>query len=225
MFPTCRKPEDPWDRRHACAGHRLGVRHLCYATTGLCRIEPCRCSLPFPVNQMFQFESATARAGRSPRSSAHTPEHSVWGDAPSLVCSCFREHSAPSFDGGMMRMRAFRRRIHSRIVISVRRPSRQARSSRAKRFQSQARIHQQAGQIDPQSMAIVEYKLPESARPRRIAVDASDKIISRIIRAESLGRLDPATGAVKCGLRRRSELRSLRNRYHADGRFGTANRE
>ena len=51
--------------------------------------------------------------------------------------------------------------------------------------------------IDPQSMAIVEYKLPESARPRRIAVDASDKIYFTDYESGNLGRLDPATGAVK----------------------------
>src|SRR5712664_348346 len=51
--------------------------------------------------------------------------------------------------------------------------------------------------IDPQSMAIVEYKLPEGARPRRIAVDASDKIYFTDYQSGNLGRLDPATGAVK----------------------------
>ena len=51
--------------------------------------------------------------------------------------------------------------------------------------------------IDPQSMAIVEYKLPESARPRRIAVDAADMIYFTDYQGGNLGRLDPATGAVK----------------------------
>src|SRR5437867_7378007 len=51
--------------------------------------------------------------------------------------------------------------------------------------------------IDPQSMAIVEYKLPESARPRRIAVDASDNVYFTDYESGNLGRLDPATGAVK----------------------------
>ena len=52
-------------------------------------------------------------------------------------------------------------------------------------------------QIDPQSMAIIEYKLPESARPRRIAVDARDRIYFTDYQSGNLGRLVPATGAVK----------------------------
>jgi len=51
--------------------------------------------------------------------------------------------------------------------------------------------------IDPQSMEITEYKLPESARPRRMAIDAEDKIYFTDYNGGNLGRLDPVTGAVK----------------------------
>src|SRR5260370_22517530 len=51
--------------------------------------------------------------------------------------------------------------------------------------------------IDPQSMEITEYKLPESARPRRMAINAEDKIYCTDYNGGNLGRLDPATGAVK----------------------------
>ncbi len=51
--------------------------------------------------------------------------------------------------------------------------------------------------IDPQTMGITEYKLPEGARPRRMAIDASDNIYFTDYNGGNLGRLDPATGAVK----------------------------
>jgi virginiamycin B lyase len=51
--------------------------------------------------------------------------------------------------------------------------------------------------IDPQSMEITEYKLPESARPRRMAIDAEDRIYFTDYNGGNLGRLDPRTGAVK----------------------------
>ena len=51
--------------------------------------------------------------------------------------------------------------------------------------------------IDPQTMAITEFKLPEGARPRRMAIDAQDKIYFTDYEGGNLGRLDPATGAVK----------------------------
>jgi virginiamycin B lyase len=51
--------------------------------------------------------------------------------------------------------------------------------------------------IDPQSMAITEFKLPEGARPRRMAIDAEDKIYFTDYEGGNLGRLDPATGTVK----------------------------
>jgi virginiamycin B lyase len=51
--------------------------------------------------------------------------------------------------------------------------------------------------IDPQTMAISEYKLPESARPRRMAIDARDNIYFTDFQGGNLGRLDPASGAVR----------------------------
>jgi virginiamycin B lyase len=51
--------------------------------------------------------------------------------------------------------------------------------------------------IDPQSMEITEYKLLESARPRRMAIDAQDRIYFTDYNGGNLGRLDPGTGAVK----------------------------
>jgi virginiamycin B lyase len=46
-------------------------------------------------------------------------------------------------------------------------------------------------------MAITEFKLPEGARPRRMAIDAEDRIYFTDYEGGNLGRLDPATGAVK----------------------------
>src|SRR5258708_35903917 len=51
--------------------------------------------------------------------------------------------------------------------------------------------------IDPQTMAITEFTLPEGARPRRMAIDAQDQIYFTDYEGGNLGRLDPATGAVK----------------------------
>jgi virginiamycin B lyase len=51
--------------------------------------------------------------------------------------------------------------------------------------------------IDPQTMAITEYKLPESTRPRRMAIDASDNVYFTDFQGGNLGRLDPMSGAVK----------------------------
>jgi virginiamycin B lyase len=51
--------------------------------------------------------------------------------------------------------------------------------------------------IDPQTMALTDFKLPEAARPRRLAIDAQDRIYFTDYEGGNLGRLDPATGAVK----------------------------
>src|SRR2546427_7132968 len=49
--------------------------------------------------------------------------------------------------------------------------------------------------IDPQTMEITEFKLPEGARPRRMAIDASDNIYFTDYNGGNLGRVDPAPGA------------------------------
>jgi virginiamycin B lyase len=51
--------------------------------------------------------------------------------------------------------------------------------------------------IDPKSMEITEYLLPTGTRPRRLVIDASDKIYFTDYERGNLGRLDPASGAVK----------------------------
>jgi virginiamycin B lyase len=52
--------------------------------------------------------------------------------------------------------------------------------------------------VDPSSMAIREFVLPDSAaRPRRLAIDAKDQIWFTDYARGYLGRLDPATGTVK----------------------------
>jgi len=51
--------------------------------------------------------------------------------------------------------------------------------------------------IDPQTMAITEYALPEGARPRRMAIDASDRVYFTDFSEGHLGRLDLTSGAVK----------------------------
>jgi len=43
------------------------------------------------------------------------------------------------------------------------------------------------GKIDPATMGITEYKLPEGARPRRLAISADDKIYLRTSRVEIWG--------------------------------------
>jgi virginiamycin B lyase len=51
--------------------------------------------------------------------------------------------------------------------------------------------------IDPTTMAIMEFKLPERARPRRLAMASDDQVYFTDFKSGNLGRLDPATGAVK----------------------------
>jgi virginiamycin B lyase len=51
--------------------------------------------------------------------------------------------------------------------------------------------------IDPQSMAIKEYNLPDSARPRRLAIAADDTVYFTDFKSGHLGVLDTSTGAVK----------------------------
>jgi virginiamycin B lyase len=52
------------------------------------------------------------------------------------------------------------------------------------------------GRIDPDTMAITEYRLPKGARPRRIAITADDMVWYTDYRRGYLGRLDPASGKV-----------------------------
>lgn len=51
--------------------------------------------------------------------------------------------------------------------------------------------------IDPKTLDIREYSLPEGVRPRRIAIDAMDRIYFTDFERGHLGRLDPKTGTVK----------------------------
>jgi virginiamycin B lyase len=51
--------------------------------------------------------------------------------------------------------------------------------------------------IDPGTMGITEYSLPEGARPRRMAIDANDRVYFTDFNEGHLGRLDLTTGAVK----------------------------
>ena len=51
--------------------------------------------------------------------------------------------------------------------------------------------------IDPSTMQITEYTLPEGARPRRMAIAADDKVYFTDYEGGNLGRLDPQTRAVK----------------------------
>ncbi len=51
--------------------------------------------------------------------------------------------------------------------------------------------------IDPQTMEITEFTLPEGARPRRMAIDASDRVYFTDFSGGHLGRLDMTSGAVK----------------------------
>jgi virginiamycin B lyase len=51
--------------------------------------------------------------------------------------------------------------------------------------------------IDPQTMAITEFKLPEGVRPRRIALGANDAIYFTDYAGGHLGRLDLSSGTVK----------------------------
>jgi virginiamycin B lyase len=45
-------------------------------------------------------------------------------------------------------------------------------------------------------MAIHDYDLPSEVRPRRLAIDAQDRVYFSDFKSGHLGRLDPATGAV-----------------------------
>jgi virginiamycin B lyase len=51
--------------------------------------------------------------------------------------------------------------------------------------------------IDPTTMAITEFKVPETARPRRLAIASDDQVYFTDFKSGNLGRLNPATGAVK----------------------------
>jgi virginiamycin B lyase len=51
--------------------------------------------------------------------------------------------------------------------------------------------------IDPQTMDITEYMLPEGARPRRMAIDSNDRVYFTDFSEGHLGRLDMTSGAVK----------------------------
>ncbi len=51
--------------------------------------------------------------------------------------------------------------------------------------------------IDPKTMAITEYLLPEGVRPRRMAIDAQDRVYFTDYERGHLGRLDPKSGEVK----------------------------
>jgi virginiamycin B lyase len=51
--------------------------------------------------------------------------------------------------------------------------------------------------IDPQTMTIHEYTLPEGVRPRRMAIDATDCVYFTDFSHGHLGRLDPKSGEVK----------------------------
>jgi virginiamycin B lyase len=51
--------------------------------------------------------------------------------------------------------------------------------------------------INPQTLAISEYKLPESVRPRRLAIAADDTVYFTDFKSGHLGTLNTATGAVK----------------------------
>lgn len=51
--------------------------------------------------------------------------------------------------------------------------------------------------IDPKTMKITEYALPESARPRRLAIAADDTVYFTDFKSGHLGRLNMSTGEVK----------------------------
>jgi virginiamycin B lyase len=52
-------------------------------------------------------------------------------------------------------------------------------------------------EIDPKTMALTEHKLPEGARPRRLAIAADDRVYYSDFARGYLARFDPATGEVK----------------------------
>ncbi len=51
--------------------------------------------------------------------------------------------------------------------------------------------------IDPKTMAIREYALPEGVRPRRMAIDATDRVYFTDYERGHLGQLDPKNSEVK----------------------------
>jgi virginiamycin B lyase len=53
------------------------------------------------------------------------------------------------------------------------------------------------GSIDPKTMAIHDYDLPKEVRPRRLAIDAQDRVYFSDFKSGHLGRLHPKTGEVK----------------------------
>jgi len=77
--------------------------------------------------------------------------------------------------------------------------------------------------INPQTMEIKEYVLPEGARPRRMAIDASDRVYFTDFSGGHLGRLDLGSGAVKMweSLAARNQLR-MASRLRLTEWFGTA---
>jgi virginiamycin B lyase len=53
------------------------------------------------------------------------------------------------------------------------------------------------GSVNPKSLEITEYTLPESARPRRLAIAADDTVYFTDFKSGHLGRLNMSTGEVK----------------------------
>lgn len=53
------------------------------------------------------------------------------------------------------------------------------------------------GSIDPKTIAIHDYDLPKEVRPRRLAIDAQDRVYFSDFKGGHLGRLHPKTGEVK----------------------------
>src|SRR2546422_978223 len=53
------------------------------------------------------------------------------------------------------------------------------------------------GKIDPKTMAITEYALPEGVRPRRLAIAADDSVYFSDFERGHLGRLDTASSDVE----------------------------
>jgi len=53
------------------------------------------------------------------------------------------------------------------------------------------------GSVDPKTMEITEYTLPQGARPRRIAIDSNDVVWYTDYDRGFLGRFDPRTKEVK----------------------------
>jgi virginiamycin B lyase len=51
--------------------------------------------------------------------------------------------------------------------------------------------------VDPSTLQITEYSLPQNTRPRRMAIAADDKVYFTDYQGGNLGRLDPETRAVK----------------------------